>query len=95
MTTLTPTIGLIALRGSALVALLSGQAKLSQQLYKLANFIEAGMVSDEQMKAVSEKLANRDAIDADFEDVLARIDSERGKLHVPAQPATTDKPSLG
>lgn len=71
----------IALRASALAALLGGQAKLSEQLYRLADFINAGVATDAHMQEVADKLASRNATDADFDDVLERIELHRAELH--------------
>ncbi len=75
------TLGVIALRTAALAALLAGQTKLSDQLYRLADFVAAGVATDEHMKEVADKLAQRSAVDADFTDVLERIQKERADLH--------------
>lgn len=74
-------MGVVGLRAAALVALLAGQTKLSQQLYQLADYVSAGLATDAHMKAVADKLQSRSATDADFADVLQRIETERGKLH--------------
>lgn len=74
-------LAVIALRASALAALLGGQTKLSEQLYRLADFVSAGVATDEHMKDVAEKLASRNAVDADFDDVLERIELRRAELH--------------
>lgn len=84
-------IALISLRGAALAAGIAGQSKLSAQLYQLADFIAAGIATDAHMQAVAEKLAVRNANDADFADVLARIEEERAQLHAPDAP-TPDPP---
>jgi hypothetical protein len=81
-------MGVVGLRAAALVSLLAGQVKLSQQLYKLADFVSAGLATDAHMKAVAEKLQARNSNDADFEDVLQRIEAERGKLHSNSAPPT-------
>jgi hypothetical protein len=75
------TLALIALRASALAAVLTGQTKLADQLYRLADFVAAGMATDEHMKAVADKLATRNATDADFDEVLERIELHRTELH--------------
>jgi hypothetical protein len=71
----------IGLRAAALTASLAGQTKLAGQLYQLADFVSAGVVSDLHMKEVADKLAERNANDADFSDVLARIEQHRAELH--------------
>lgn len=75
------TLGLIALRAAALAAMLAGQTKLATQIYQIADFLAAGLMTDQHMKLVADKLAERNAIDADFTEVLASIDAERAKLH--------------
>jgi hypothetical protein len=74
-------LALIALRASALAAVLTGQTKLGDQLYRLADFVAAGVASDEHMAAIAEKLATRNATDADFAEVLERIELHRAELH--------------
>jgi hypothetical protein len=74
-------MSVVGLRAAALVASLAGQTKLAQQLYQLADLVNAGLATDAHMKEVADKLATRNAADADFTDVLQRIESERGKLH--------------
>lgn len=74
-------LGTVSLRAAALIASLSGQAKLAEQLYKLADLVSAGLATDAHMKEVADKLQARSANDADFADVLQRIETERGKLH--------------
>lgn len=75
------TLAVIALRAAALAATIAGNAVVGAQLYKLADFIAAGVATDEHMKAVAEKLAERTSNDADFADVLARIEADRAQLH--------------
>lgn len=77
------TLGVIALRAAALAATLAGQVKLATQLYQVADLISSGLVTDLHMKEVADKLAERNAIDADFTDVIARIETERNQLHSP------------
>lgn len=72
---------LVAVRGAALASSLAGDSKISGQLYKLADLYAAGLATDAHMKEVAEKLQSRNAVDADFSDVLQRIEAERGKLH--------------
>lgn len=74
-------LGTVGLRAAALAASLAGQTKLATQLYQLADLVSAGLATDAHMKEVSDKLATRNANDADFADVLQRIETERGKLH--------------
>lgn len=80
---------LIALRAAALGITLSsnasprpaGTTRRGDQLYQLADLIEAGQLSDAHMKEVAEKLKDRSATDVDFDDVLARIAAHRKDLH--------------
>ena len=72
------TLGVIGLRAAALAGTLAGQTKLGTQLYQLADFVAAGLATDEHMKAVADKLAVRNANDADFEEVLCHDISARG-----------------
>ena len=67
--------------GLRAVASLAGQTVLAKQLYQLADLVSAGLATDAHMKEVADKLATRNAADADFSDVLQRIEAERGKLH--------------
>ncbi len=71
----------VALRAAALAVGLVGQQKTSDSLYTLADAIDAGRATDEHMRLVAEKLKTRDITDADWDDVLARIASDAGRLH--------------
>lgn len=75
------TLALIALRAAALGLTLSGNAARGEQLYQVADLLEAGQLTDEHMKEVAAKLKDRNATDEDFEDVLARIEAHRKELH--------------
>lgn len=86
------TLALIGLRAAGLAASLAGQTRLAAQLYQLADFASAGLATDEHMRQVAEKLAVREASDADFSDVLAGIDDERAKLHSDASSSVNPVP---
>lgn len=74
---------LIALRGLALLALLSGKSKLSGTLYDTADLVEAGRATDEHLTLVAEKLKARTLEEADWQDVHDRIAADRQALHAP------------
>lgn len=59
---------------------LQGQERTSNALYALADAAEAGKAVDEHMKAVAEKLKDRDATDEDWADVVARIEADSDRL---------------
>lgn len=75
------TLMLIALRSAALGLTLSGGSRRGDQLYQLADLVEAGQATDAHMKEVAAKLKDRNATDADFDDVLGRIAQHRQELH--------------
>jgi hypothetical protein len=74
------TLGVIGLRGAALGLNLQGQATAANQLYLLADAIEAGENVDEHMKIVAEKLKDRNSNDSDWSDVAARIAAHSDEL---------------
>lgn len=76
------TLILIALRAAALGLGLSGSNnRRSEQLYQIADLVEAGALTDEHMKDVADLLKDRNSTDADFENVLDRIKAHRAELH--------------
>lgn len=76
------TLILIGLRAAALgLSLSGGNTKRGEQLYQLADLVEAGKLTDEHMRKVADMLKDRNATDADFDDVLARISAHRDELH--------------
>lgn len=76
---------IIALRSTALALLLAGDQKTSNALYLIADTAEAGKLADDHMREVAEKLKARDLSQADWDDVLARIDADGQRLHGPAE----------
>lgn len=74
------TLVLIALRAAALGLALTG-SKSADRLYTLADLIEAGKLTDDHMREVAERLKSRDITDADWDDVMARIDAASAALH--------------
>lgn len=76
------TLILIGLRAAALGLSLSGSnARRGEQLYQLADLVEAGQLTDEHMREVADKLKDRNATDTDFDAVLERIAQHRAELH--------------
>lgn len=71
----------IGLRGSALALLLAGRVAEADRLYELADLIDAGKVSDDQMAAVAELLKSRDITDADWDEAFANIHAAQKRLH--------------
>lgn len=78
---------LIALRGLALLALLTGKSNLSGTLYDIADLTEAGRATDEHLTLISEKLKARSLVEADWQQVHDRIATDRALLHAPAAQA--------
>jgi hypothetical protein len=76
-------IALISIRSTALAADLAGRSGLSDQLYGLADAIDAGRATDAHMALVAEKLKSRDITDADVAEVMARIDADSAELRAP------------
>ena len=74
------TLAVIGLRASALALTLSGQVKAANSLYALADLVEAGRASDAHMELVAEKLKTRDITDADWDDVISRIETDSDRL---------------
>lgn len=79
----TMTLLIISLRSAALALLVAGDTKTADRLYAVANAIEAGRATDEHMKLVAEKLKSRKPTDADWDDVMSRIDADSARLQSP------------
>lgn len=80
------TIAVVALRSSALAATLAGDVRTAAALHLVADSIAAGKATDEHLKLVADKLAERDVTQLDWDDVLARIASDRDRLHGSGEP---------
>lgn len=76
-------LAVVSLRSAALALLLGGNQRASDSLYAVADAVEAGRASDAHMREVAEKLKSRDLTDADWDDVLARIQTDSDRLHSP------------
>jgi hypothetical protein len=77
----TTTLILIALRAAALgLSLVPGRTKTADNLYLLADVIEAGKLTDDHMREVAEKLKAREINDDDWADVMARIEEHSARL---------------
>lgn len=78
------TLILIALRASALgLSLAPGGMKTANNLYLLADVLEAGKATDAHMAEIAEKLKARDVTDDDWTDVMARIEQHSARLQSP------------
>jgi len=73
-------LALVSLRAAALALSLAGQTRASNSLYTLADAAERGVNIDTHMAGVAEKLKNRSATDADWQDVSARIEEDSARL---------------
>lgn len=71
----------IGLRAAALALTFAGKGREADRLYALADVIEAGNVSDDQMREVAELLRSREVVDADWDALEARIAESRDRLH--------------
>lgn len=75
------TLILIALRSAALgLSLAPGQDKMANNLYLLADVIEAGKATDAHMAEIAEKLKSRSVTDDDWSDVMERIEKHSATL---------------
>lgn len=74
------TLALVGLRAAALALAIAGQQKASDSLYTLADAAEAGKAIDDHMALVAAKLKERSANDADWTDVVARIEADSARL---------------
>lgn len=81
-------LALIAIRSAATIAQASGDLKTANMLRLVADTVEAGAATDEHLRLVAEKLRSRDLTEADWEDVLSRIERDRAKLQGMAPPST-------
>lgn len=76
-------LSIIALRSAALGLSLAGESRGSNALYALADLVEAGVATDAHMKGVADRLKAGPLTSADWDDVEARIASDRARLHAP------------
>lgn len=76
-------LALVGLRGVALTLSLTGNTKIADGLYALADAAEAGRNVDVHMAAVAEKLKARSADAADWSEVVAAIEADSARLHAP------------
>jgi hypothetical protein len=72
---------LIALRSAALAVGVAGRTRTADSLYAVADAIEAGRATDAHMAQVADKLKARDITDADWDEVVARIETDAARLH--------------
>lgn len=77
------TILLVSLRSAALAVDLAGRSSTADALYGVADAVEAGKATDEHMALVAEKLKSRDITDADWNDVMGRIEADSARLQSP------------
>jgi hypothetical protein len=73
-------LALVGLRGVALALTLSGNGKIANGLYALADAAEAGRNVDAHMAAVAEKLKSRSANPDDWAEVVAAIEADSDRL---------------
>jgi hypothetical protein len=73
-------LAVVGLRAAALAVSLAGKTSISDKLFALADLVEAGKATDEHMALVTEKLRNRTIVDADWDDVMARIEADSAQL---------------
>lgn len=76
-------ISIVTLRALGLLALVGGQGRASASFYAMADLLEAGKLTDDQLVLVAEKLKLRSIEDADWTDVHERIARDRDILHAP------------
>lgn len=66
-------LGLVSLRAAALALLVSGNTRAAETLYALADAAAAGQAIDAHMAEVARLLEGRAVTDAEWQDVLGRI----------------------
>lgn len=74
------TLAIIGLRAAALALLVAGDTTSSQRMYLLADLVESGKATDAHMKTVAEKLKAGPLSDADWDDVMKRIEDDYAAL---------------
>lgn len=74
------TLAIVGLRAAGLALTLAGDRVSSERLYMLADLVEAGKLTDDHMAQVAEKLKNRDLTEADWDDVMNRIEEDSNRL---------------
>lgn len=74
------TLAIVGLRAAALALLVAGDTRSSERLYTLADLVEAGKATDDHMALVAEKLKQRELTDADWDDVMSRINADSAGL---------------
>ena len=73
-------LAVIGIRAAALALLLSGNEVASRRMYALADLIEAGRATDEHMKLVADKLKAGAPSDADWDELMTRIEQDHAQL---------------
>ena len=73
-------LAVIGLRAAALALVLTGQSRAGNALYALADAAESGANVDAHMATVADKLKDRTATDADWQDVAGRIEADSARL---------------
>lgn len=76
-------LALVGLRGVALALSLSGNSKIANGLYALADAAEVGKNVDDHLALVAEKLRTRSANADDWTEVVAAIEADSARLHAP------------
>jgi len=74
------TLAIIGLRAAALSLAIAGDTKSSDRLYLLADLVESGRATDAHMQLVADKLKSRELTEADWDDVMVRIEEDFAKL---------------
>lgn len=73
-------LGIIGLRSAALALAVAGDKTNSDRLHAFADLVQAGKATDDHMALVAEKLKAGEITDADWDDVMARINEDSAKL---------------
>lgn len=76
-------LALVAVRGVALSLGLTGNTKIADGLYALADAAEAGRNVDAHMAAVAEKLKARASTPEDWAEVVTAIEADNARLMAP------------
>jgi hypothetical protein len=81
---LNPTsLALVGLRAAALALDLQGQKNSARSLYWIADAAEAGKDVDAHMEMVGQMLRTRAVTEADWADVIQRVEADSDRLQSP------------
>ena len=79
-------LAVVGLRAAALGIGIGGRPGTGNALFAVADAVEAGVLTDEHMKLVAQKLKDGALKASDWDDVMQRIGIDRARLHGEPEP---------